>query len=74
MDLTPKKLKSGNYDQAEHSTWREHVEAWKYSMHKVHRDYKNFGQRRNGELLIVMEVGRRRQSAVAEMYRSGMVH
>jgi hypothetical protein len=48
--------------------------AQRYSMHKVQRDYKNDEQRRNGELLSVMEVGRRRQSAVAEMYRRGMVH
>jgi hypothetical protein len=49
----PEKLKSGDYDQAEHSTWREHAEAWRESMHKLHRDYKNAEQRRERLLLLL---------------------
>jgi hypothetical protein len=46
----PEKLKSGNYDQLEHSTWTKDAEAWSEKMHKLHREYKDVEQRRE-ELL-----------------------
>jgi hypothetical protein len=43
-------------------------------MQKMHRENKNAEQRRDWGLLRVIQVCRRRQSAVAEMHRRGMVH
>jgi hypothetical protein len=40
----------------------------------MHTEYKSAEQRRDWGLLRVIQVCRRRQSAVAEMHRRGMVH
>jgi hypothetical protein len=43
-------------------------------MQKMHRENKNAEQRRDWGLLRVIQVCRRRQSAVDEIHRRGMVH
>jgi hypothetical protein len=46
-----------------------------YSMHKVHRDYKNEEQRRDQYYLLrAIQVYRRRQCVAAKIHRRGMVH
>jgi hypothetical protein len=43
-------------------------------MQKMHRENKNVEQRRDWELLRVIQVCIRRQSAATEMHKRGMVH
>ena len=62
MGKLPEKLKSHDYDQAEHSScggyWRgvRMQRNGEYSMHKKHRDYKNVEERRDMLLFFVVVV------------------
>jgi hypothetical protein len=58
----PEKLKSYDEDHAEHSRGGEDWRSWsmqrngEHCMHKVHRRYKYTVQRREGLLLLLLEV------------------